>query len=107
MEATKTSVQITQELLAIVSHHKETSGQRQNGDNYGQNNMDDMIRALQEELSLYGDNIGSTVERSNPYFTADKPDERLFREAIMQLREQAGEIPESLQRIFDKLLVTS
>lgn len=94
METVKTPVQVTQDLLALVSFHQEK----------GQHDLGKIIKELQDELSLSGDNIGSTVDRSDSYFSSEKLDEEMFRKAVRRLQEDAGEIPESLQRIFDKLL---
>ena len=94
MDTVKTPVQVTQDLLALVSLHQEK----------GRHDLAKTIKELQDELSLSGDNIGSTVDRSDPYFSSDKLDEGLFKNAVRRLQEDGGEIPESLQRIFDKLL---
>lgn len=104
METVKTPVQVTQDLLALVNFHRENLNKQQLS-HKGPHDPVKIIKELQDELSLYGDDMGSTVDRSDPYFSSDKPNEEMFRQAVRRLRENAGEIPESLQRIFDKLIL--
>lgn len=98
METGKTIVQIIQELLALVNaRNTRQHGERQNPE------KDKTVKALMDELSLHGDGSSSAVDHSDPYFKADSHDQKLFGEAVKKLREQAGEIPESLEKVFDQL----
>lgn len=102
METTKTNVQITQELLALANarydktHANDTSADPQS---------DPIVKTLLDELSLSGDGVPASVDRSDAYFTAESHDPELFREAVNKLEAQANDMPESLQKIFDKLLM--
>jgi len=94
----KTPVEITQELLALVTAKIEKEGDP------GNSGSARIVGALRDELSLYGDNIGSTVDRTDLYFDADKHDENAFKEAVKRIRANAGEVPENLEKIFQQLL---
>jgi hypothetical protein len=106
MEPIKTAVEITQELLALVATRHERlqqPGARKRDEPGYSPEKDKMVRLLLDELSLYGDDVNSSVDKSDPYFKTEVHDEKLFREAVMRLRKEAGEIPESLERIFEML----
>jgi hypothetical protein len=64
---------------------------------------DKLIKALLDELSLYGDDISSSVDHSDPYFKSDVHDQKLFTRAVQRLHNDAGELPESLERIFVRI----
>lgn len=99
METKKTIVQVIQELLALVNARNE----RLHGIARPPE-KDKLVKALLDELSLHGDNISSSVDHSDPYFKSDTHDEKLFEDAVERLRKQAGEIPESLEMIFGKVI---
>src|SRR5688572_18214843 len=101
MDSTKTNSQITQELLALVNARRDRTTQN---DRTAAPEADPMVRALIDELSLSGDGTPSTIDRSDPYFNTDQHDPELFRQAVTKLRNEAGELPESLQQLFTKLL---
>ena len=99
MGTTKTIVQVIQELLALVNARNE----RLHGDTKTPE-KDKTVKALLDELSLHGDDSSSSVDHSDPYFKTEKHEQKLFIEAVQKLREQSGEIPESLERIFNSLI---
>ena len=99
METTKTIVQVVQELLALLNARNE----RLHGIARPPE-KDKLVKALLDELSLHGDDISSSVDHSDPYFKSDTHDELLFKNAVEKLRENSGEIPESLETIFEKML---
>ena len=101
MESTKTAVQVTQDLLALASaRHERTQPQDKRNDPAS----DPIIRSLMDELSLAGDGTPASADRSDPYFSSEHHDQQLFRDAVTRLRDQANELPESLQKVVDKLL---
>ncbi len=102
MESTKTAVQVTQDLLALVNARLELT--RRGGESAGEAESDPTVQRLLDELSLSGDGVPASVDRSHPYFASEQHDPELFRQAVSGLREQAGEIPAGLQKVFDKLL---
>ena len=102
METKKTAVQVTQELLALVNARNERT--QQGGQAAVDPAADPLVRSLLDELSLSGDGNPASVDRSHPYLNREDHDPQLFRQAVTSLREQAGEIPEGLQKLFDKLL---
>lgn len=102
MQAKKTNVQITQELLALVNARYERT--QKSGGSPADPEADPVIEALLDELSLAGDGTPASVDRSDPYFKSDANDPELFRQAVTRLRDQADEMPESLQQLFGKLL---
>jgi len=99
METTKTIVQVVQELLALLNARNE----RLHGIARPPE-KDKLVKALLDELSLHGDDISSSVDHSDLYFKSDTHDELLFKNAVKKLRENSGEIPESLETIFEKML---
>ncbi len=101
METTKTNVQITQELLALANARYDKMHSNEPG---ADPQSDPVIKSLLDELSLAGDGVPASVDRSDPYFNAESHDPELFRQAVTKLRDQADDIPESLQKIFDKLI---
>ena len=98
METTKTIVQIIQELLALLNARNE----RLHGIARPPE-KDKLVKALLDELSLHGDDVSSSVDHSDPYFKSDTHDEMLFKTAVERLRQKSGEIPESLEIIFEKM----
>lgn len=102
METTKSNPQITQELLALVNARRDRT--QQPDERSAAPETDPLIKALLDELSLSGDGTPGSVDRSQPYLKTDKHDPELFRQAVTKLRDEAGELPESLEKIFAKLL---
>lgn len=102
MEPTKTNVQITQELLALVNARYDRT--QQGADSESTPEADPTIKALLDELSLAGDGTPASVDRSDPYFQSETHNPELFRKAVQKLHDEANDIPEGLQKIFDKLL---
>lgn len=101
MNTTKSHAQITQELLALVNARRDRT--QQPDEKSAAPETDPVIKALLDELSLSGDGSPGTVDRSDPYFKTEHHDEKLFRNAVKKLRDAAGEIPESLEKIFSRL----
>ena len=102
MQAKKTNVQITQELLALVNARYERT--QKSGGSADDPEADPVIKALLDELSLAGDGTPASVDRSHPYFHTENDDPELFRQAVIKLRDQADEMPESLRQLFSKVL---
>src|SRR5690242_5954589 len=102
MDKVKTIVQVTQELLALLNTRRERL-QRHTG--LSDDPLSDReIRKILDELSLSGDATPATVDQSDPYFKSGAHDPQLFRQAVMRLRNEVGEIPESLDEVFKELL---
>lgn len=98
MGTSKTAVQATQELLALATRRHQLMPQEHRF------MIDPIIKDLKDELSLHGDGIGSSINMSDPYFITENPDDSLFLEAVRKIKEEAGELPESLQKIISRLL---
>lgn len=101
MDTPKTNAQVTQELLALVNARRDRINLNEGT---SEPESDPMIRALLDELSLSGDGAPGSIDRSAPYFQSYRHDPELFRRAVTKLHDQAGEIPESLEQLFSKLL---
>lgn len=102
MDKVKTIVQVTQELLALLNARHERL-QRHEGPT-DDPLSDRQIRKVLDELSLSGDATPATVDQSDPYFKATGHQPGLFRQAVLRLRNEIGEIPESLDEVFKQLL---
>lgn len=102
MDKVKTIVQVTQELLALLNTRRERL--QRHGD-FGEDPLSDQeIRKVLDELSLSGDATPAMVDQSDPYFRSDAHHAGLFRQAVLRLRNEVGEIPESLDEVFKELL---
>ena len=95
--AINTPVQVTQELIALQSARLQKLGCEQELD------KDPIIQSLKDELSLYGDGVAATVDRTNAYYNTVNDDVSLFHSSIQQVSDHAGEIPESLQKIISRM----
>ncbi len=121
----KTPVQITQELLADYSSRKEllvemTSKGLLFKDSAMQQ-TDDLITRLKDELSLYGDALNASVDRTDEYhqlvrmlrLDMDKGDDQLimksFKETELKLLQKAKQLktepalPQSLLDILESI----
>ena len=101
METTKTIVQVIQELLALVTARNEKLGR--GGEAHQNVASDPTVKKLLDELSLHGDDVSAVVDRSADYLNDEKHDQSLFEKAVDKLRAEAGDIPESLEKIFAEL----
>jgi len=105
METSKTTVQVTQELLALATaRHERLQADRGQGGRPGEAPEEDrLVQMLMEELSMYGDGVSGSIDKTDPYFNADTHNEELFEKAVNRLREEAGEMPDTLVKIFNAI----
>ena len=101
--STKATVEIIQELISLQSAKLEKLASNNKSAEQHAKEHDPVIAKLMSELSQHGDSVGSTVEKTDPYYDLQQHNDEVFKQAIDNVLKQAGQLPESLHMIINEM----